>query len=109
MHYFFYKTPILFPAQDGHVHVSYVCRVKKVQFLEEVWKACMAHSWKTEGLPPKTVCRQVQINSSNVVPKITGLNTTEKRVTRSESTSELLPIVYSRFTSERQPKGQQLP
>lgn len=34
---------------------------------------------RTEGLPPKTACRQVKTKSPNVVPKITGINTTEKR------------------------------
>lgn len=40
VHYFFYRTCTSFLSQDGQVHVSYVCRVKKAQFLEDVWKAC---------------------------------------------------------------------
>lgn len=109
VHYFFYRTPTSFLAQDGHVHLSYVCRVKTL-LLEEVWKACTACSWKTEGLPPKTAHGQVKIKNPNVVPKITGINTTEKRgcQVRKYFKSEL-PIVYSRFTSDRQPKDQQLP
>lgn len=79
VHYFFYRTPTSFLAQDGHIHVSYVCRVKKTQFLEEVWKAGMACSWKTEGLPPKTACRQVKIKSPNVAPKITGIRPQKKK------------------------------
>lgn len=77
VHYFFYRIPTSFLAQDGHAHASYMCRVKKAQFLEAAWKACTACS--TKGLPPKTASRQVEIKSPNAVTKITGTNTTEKR------------------------------